>query len=136
MFRTYPFYSRASFYCLHSTVTRAKIAVLLAILSIQGIFPSSFFTTKFATMKQENKASYCRPQAVVVNCKDLHQNLWICKPGKGAHSLFENFSARVFLSVKQGQILHRDDISFHLSHQPPLYVMCRDLVIRMGLFII
>ena len=31
-------------------------------------------------------------------------------------------------------IHHQDVTSFHLSYQPPLYVMCRYLVIRMGLF--
>ena len=38
------------------------------------------------------------------------------------------------LWLTYGLILHQDSISFHLSHQPPLYVLCRALAIRMGLF--
>ena len=35
----------------------------------------------------------------------------------------------------EGAFLHRHGISFHLSHQPHLFVLSCDLVIRMGLFI-
>ena len=37
-------------------------------------------------------------------------------------------------SAQEDAFLHRDGTSFHLSHQPHLYVSSRDLVIRMGLF--
>ena len=41
---------------------------------------------------------------------------------KNAHRLFQNFSAKEFLSAYEGKIFHRDNISFHLSHQPLLKV--------------
>ena len=74
---------------------------------------------------------------IVVGVMRMHRPLGKIEMGKNIQStLFPNFLARVFLSAKYGQILYQDDINFHLSHQPPLYIMCCDLVIRMGLFII
>ena len=39
-----------------------------------------------------------------------------------AHCSIWHFSAKVNIFANEGAILHQDALSFHLSHQPPLYV--------------
>ena len=56
--------------------------------------------------------------------KDVHQS----------HRLFEKILAKVFLSANQGPILLQESISFHLSHQPPLKVMCYFLCSKCATF--
>ena len=44
-----------------------------------------------------------------------------------AHTTFWKSITKVTPFSNKGPILHRDSISFHLSHQPPLSVMCHFL---------
>ena len=51
----------------------------------------------------------------------------------GTHTTFWKSITKVTPFSNKGPILHRDRLSFHLSHQPPLLVMCNFYVVKMSL---
>ena len=51
-----------------------------------------------------------------------------------SHTTFWKSITKVTPLSNSGPILHRDIISFHLSHQPPLSVMCHFCVVKVTLF--
>ena len=58
---------------------------------------------------------------------------WILLNPLTPHTTFGKSITKVTPFSNKGPILHRDSISFHLSHQPPLSVMCNFYVVKMSL---
>ena len=75
----------------------------------------------------KNRVKHSKLYLVLSLGMDINKLHTIYVHTHSTHRLFQNFSAKEFQYANEGPILHRESISFHLSHVPPLKVMCHFL---------
>ena len=97
-------------------------AFLWLSISFYGVDNWLFGLVKGKVSSNQAKEKWCENPANIIYHNIKTSDLYL--PPHPTHRLFQNFSAKIFLSTNYAPILHQDSISFHLSHQAPLKVMC------------
>ena len=110
--------------------TRTQLTQRLSNYKHKKAMPKCFFCTE-NWERSANIACICERlcglNSPVVTSTWPHLFLW------PSHTTFWKYITKVTPFSNKGPILHQDSISFHLSHQPPLSVMCNFYVVKMSL---